>query len=194
MRDEPSSGHCETGPVLFIPSMSARGMSLTGFRFILTVKRKTEAGMIRVEKADPCAPESQRLINALSAELAAITGDDGRRHFAMAAMDEKRALWVVARNHQGVAVGCGAIRPLTETVAELKRMYSDRSEAGIGRALLTFLEESALGRGYTEIWLETRAVNHKAVRFYQNSGYNRIANYGPYINREEAVCFAKVLS
>jgi GNAT superfamily N-acetyltransferase len=150
--------------------------------------------MITVEKADPFSPESCGLIESLSAELAAITGDSGKSHFTVDAMDGERTLWVLARNMRGDAVGCGAIRPLTQDIAELKRMYSDRSARGIGHALLALLETSAKGMGYRELWLETRRVNQRAVRFYEKNGYARIENYGPYIGREEAVCFSKVLA
>lgn len=150
--------------------------------------------MITVEKADPRSPASQFLITKLSAELAAITGDNGKSNFTMDSMDEERSLWVLARNNKGDAVGCGAIRPFTEHIAELKRMFSDSSSPSIGNSLLTFLEKSALSMGYDQIWLATRSVNHKAVNFYQKNGYERIDNYGPYVNRDKAVCFAKILS
>ncbi|WP_312757790.1 GNAT family N-acetyltransferase [Pantoea brenneri] len=149
--------------------------------------------MITVEKADPSAPDSLDLIEKLSAELAAITGDSGKRHFTSESLLGERSLWVVARNKQGNAVGCGAIRPLANDIAELKRMFSDRSSAGIGHALLTFLETTARGMGYRELWLETRRINHRAVEFYSKNGYSVIENYGPYIGRGEAVCFAKTL-
>ncbi len=149
--------------------------------------------MIRVEKSDPFSPDSCYLIEKLSAELAAITGDSGKSNFTIDSMDGDRSLWVLARNEKGDATGCGAIRPLTENIAELKRMFSDRSAPGVGKALLNFLETSAKNMGYTEIWLETRHVNHKAVNFYKNNGYVLIENYGPYIGRDEAVCFSKVL-
>lgn len=149
--------------------------------------------MITVEKSDPFSPDSCSLIEKLSAELAAITGDSGKSNFTIDSMDGDRSLWVLARNEKGYATGCGAIRPLTENIAELKRMFSDRSAPGVGKALLSFLETSAKNMGYTEIWLETRHVNHKAVNFYKNNGYVLIENYGPYIGRDEAVCFSKVL-
>lgn len=108
-------------------------------------------------------------------------------------MDEDRSLWVLARNKKGEAIGCGAIRPLTRDIAELKRMFADRSSTGIGTVLLTFLEKSAKDMGYHELWLETRHVNHRAVNFYKKNGYVSIENYGPYIGRDEAVCFSKKL-
>ena len=149
--------------------------------------------MITVEIADPFSSESQRLIETLSAELAAITGDNGKSNFNVEAMNNVNALWVLAKNSHGEAVGCGAIRPLTQNIAELKRMFSDRSVPGIGGALLAFLETSAKERGYSELRLETRHINHRAVNFYEKHGYRRIENYGPYTGRPEAACFSKVL-
>lgn len=149
--------------------------------------------MITVAPAQLTSPASRMLLDKLSAELHAITGDSGGSHFSPDAMDHPGALWVLARNPLGDAVGCGAIRPLRDDIAELKRMFSDRSAPGIGHALLTFLETSAKRLGYRALWLETRRVNHKAVQFYLQHGYVRIENYGPYVNRPEALCFAKVL-
>jgi len=147
--------------------------------------------MITVEKSDPFSKESQFLVEKLSSELAAITGDSGKNNFTVDSMDQDRSLWVLARNKEGEAIGCGAIRPLTQDIAELKRMFADRSSPGIGNALLTFLETSAKSMGYTELWLETRHVNHRAVNFYRKNGYVSIKNYGPYKGRDEAVCFSK---
>lgn len=149
--------------------------------------------MIKIEKSDPLSPDSQRLIEQLSAELAAITGDSGKSNFTMNSLDADNAVWVLARNEMGDAVGCAAIRPLAGTIAEVKRMFSDRSLPGIGNALLAFLETSAKSMGYTEIWLETRHVNHRAVSFYKKKGYRLTENYGPYIGREEAACLSKTL-
>ena len=72
-------------------------------------------------------------------------------------------------------------------------MLSNRSSPSIGSALLTLLENAALNMGYSQIGLETRAGNLKAVNFYLSKGYERIENYGSYINRKEAVRFAKIL-
>ena len=104
-------------------------------------------GMITVEKSDPHSPDSHYLTEKLSAELATITGDSGKSNFTSDSMNGDRSLWALARNIKGEAIGCGAIRPLTGNIAELKRMFSDRSSPGIGNALLTFLETSAKRMG-----------------------------------------------
>ncbi|MDU4353713.1 MULTISPECIES: GNAT family N-acetyltransferase [Enterobacteriaceae] len=149
--------------------------------------------MIQVERADPLSADSQALIEKLSAVLARITGSSGKRSFNIDDLQSARSVWALARNAQGVAIGCGAIRPLTQETAELKRMYSTGSEAGVGSAILCFLEEAARTLGYREVTLETRRVNHKAVAFYEKHGYTVTDNYGVYIGRAEAVCFIKRL-
>lgn len=94
--------------------------------------------MITVEKSDPFSSESHRLIEMLSAELAAITGDSGKSNFTVEAMNDDKALWVLAKNTHGEAIGCGAIRPITQNIAELKRMFSDRSVPGVGELYSLF--------------------------------------------------------
>ena len=149
--------------------------------------------MIAIETASIYSEESEYLMGSLSQTLALITGSSGQANFNAASLDSPGSLWALARNEAGKAVGCGGLRPLTANTAELKRMYSDQSEPDIGRALLTFLETSAKSLGYTALCLETRHVNHRAVRFYKANSYMLIDNYGPYVGRPEAACFSKKL-
>jgi len=67
--------------------------------------------MTTVAKSDPFSAESQRLMDALSSALAAITGDGGRTHFKMDDVTGPLAVWAIAHNGTGEAVVCGAIRP-----------------------------------------------------------------------------------
>ena len=148
--------------------------------------------MLTVAPADPDSPDVRVLLGELGAALAAITGSDGAASFDAADVRGDRACFLVAYDADGLAVGCGAVRPLAEGVAELKRMYA-RPGSGAGRFILEALERQASGFGYTEVWLETRKVNGRAVAFYEKHGYRVIPNYGKYIGRDEAVCFGKLL-
>lgn len=149
--------------------------------------------MIHVANADPLSPDSHSLIEKLSAVLAAITGSSGKTSFNLDDVQADRALWVLARDGLGIAVGCGAIRPLSAETAELKRMFALRAGEGIGSAIVHHLEQAAREMGYLEIKLETRRVNQQAVAFYEKQGYVQTENYGAYIGRPEAVCFIKRL-
>ncbi|BBB58804.1 N-acetyltransferase [Undibacterium sp. KW1] len=141
--------------------------------------------------ADPALPEAVVLLDELSERLAAITGSSGRSSFDPEDVRVPGALFVLARNEDGKAVGCGAFRPMGEGAAEVKRMYAQVS--GVGLAVLAHLEAAAKEFGYLRLCLETRLINQRAVTFYEKHGYARIPNFGKYAGRTEAVCFEKIL-
>jgi GNAT superfamily N-acetyltransferase len=149
--------------------------------------------VLTVAPADPESPDARALLGELGAALAAITGSDGTASFDAAGVRGERACFLVARDADGGLAGCGALRPLGDTVAELKRMYA-RPGSGAGRSLLEALERQALAFGYTAVWLETRKVNSRAVAFYEKHGYCTIPNYGKYVGRDDAVCLGKTLN
>lgn len=149
--------------------------------------------MITVKEENPNIPDALRLLEELSDALESITGNSGKGSFDPNDVCVTRALFVIARNQDGEAVGCGAIRPIGENIAEVKRMYAKIRDLGIGTEILKYLEAQAQKLGYSALWLETRLVNQQAVSFYENKGYHRIPNYGKYIDKPEAVCFEKCL-
>jgi ribosomal protein S18 acetylase RimI-like enzyme len=149
---------------------------------------------LQLQQEDPAAPDSLRLMEELSTALEAITGASGKASFDVEDVRGPAACFVVARDGNGAALGCGAFRPLQPGVAEIKRMYARHGSAGVGSAVLRFLEDEAAALGYQALWLETRLVNRRAVDFYEARGYERIANYGKYIGNPLAVCFEKQLS
>nr|WP_261135578.1 hypothetical protein [Serratia liquefaciens] len=66
--------------------------------------------MITAEKLYPFSLESHRLIEMLSVELAAVTGDSGKSNFTVDVMNSDKALWVLAKNAYGDPIGCGDTR------------------------------------------------------------------------------------
>lgn len=150
--------------------------------------------MIKVASEDPETPDAAVLLDELSNELSTITGSSGKSSFDVGDVRGENARFVVARDRQGNAVGCGAFRPLGDGIAEIKRMYSRRSIPGIGSAVLRFLESEARELEYVALRLETRVVNARAISFYERLGYRRIPNFGKYAERPEAACFEKNLA
>jgi GNAT superfamily N-acetyltransferase len=149
--------------------------------------------MLTISPEDPTSADAQALMEELSSTLAHITGDSGKASFDPDDVRVARACFVVARDAEQRAVGCGAFRPLQEGIAEVKRMYSRPGTSGVGSAILAYLEAAAAGFGYRTLWLETRLVNERAVSFYQRRGYRRIPNFGKYVGSPKAVCFEKRL-
>jgi GNAT superfamily N-acetyltransferase len=140
----------------------------------------------------PDAAEAAPLVDALSDRLRSAYGSDGRASFADWCNGDPRFLFAVALE-ASAPVGCGAIRPLAPGVAEVKRMYSARTRAGIGRAILRHLEAEARRHGFEWLWLETRAANAQAIAFYRANGFRMRENYGAYLGRPECVCMEKSL-
>ncbi|MGK5679178.1 GNAT family N-acetyltransferase [Actinoplanes sp. URMC 104] len=104
-------------------------------------------------------------------------------------------VFLVALASGGVPVGCGALRRLDETTAELKRMYVDPASRGTGvaTALLRALEQAAVARRWTTLRLETGPAQPDAIRFYEREGYRRIPLFGPYVGSDNSVCYERVL-
>lgn len=76
-------------------------------------------------------------------------------------------------------IGCGALRPLSQSVGEIKRMWVNPRERsrGVARQLLFALEEAARNLGYGAIRLDTNEQLREAIALYSSSEYHDIAPY-----------------
>lgn len=148
---------------------------------------------MKIVETNPNTPDALLLIDELSDKLESITGDSGKSSFNSNDVCVPRSLFVMAYNEAGEAIGCGGIRPINESIAEVKRMFAKTKSMGIGTEILFYLETQARKLGYSVLWLETRFINEQAVSFYENRGYYHIPNYGKYVNNPKAVCFEKKL-
>jgi GNAT superfamily N-acetyltransferase len=106
------------------------------------------------------------------------------------------AVFLIAFDDAGTPLGCGALRQLDDTSAEVKRMFVEPSARGTGvaTAVLRALEQAAVERGWTTVRLETGTGQPDAIRFYEREGYRPIPAYGDYIGSELSLCYERVLS
>jgi putative acetyltransferase len=105
-----------------------------------------------------------------------------------------RGTFLVARL-DGVVVGCGAVRQLDDTTAEVKRMFVDPAARGrgVGRRLLEELEAWAVAGGMTRLVLEAGDRQQEAIRLYRLCGFRQIRCFGQYAEAPLSSCFEKVL-
>ncbi len=96
----------------------------------------------------------------------------------------------------GALAGCGCFKPFSQDVVEVKRVFVPAAYRGRGvaRAVLAELEVWARELGHRAVVVETGVLQPEAIRLYETSGYERIANYPPYEGVKESVCFRKNLT
>jgi GNAT superfamily N-acetyltransferase len=95
-----------------------------------------------IDPVDPRGSVAMTLIAALTQELARMYHDeDGSGNFAPAGVLVPRSAFLVG-SLGGRPVACGAYRPMSPDVAEIKRMYvePDYRGRGLGRRVLHELE------------------------------------------------------
>jgi putative acetyltransferase len=151
-------------------------------------------GVLRIETVPFDHPEAIALRDAQRAELAARYGTpDSEPGPAPTAADT--TVFLLARDADGTAVGCGALRELEPGAGEVKRMYvvPPRRRSGVAGAVLAALEAEAARRGWTRLRLETGTAQPDAIAFYERHGYRRIANYGHYATSSLSVCYELAL-
>jgi putative acetyltransferase len=75
--------------------------------------------------------------------------------------------------------GCGALRPLSPEISEMKRLYvrSEFRGHGIGCALTLALISAAREIGYRAMRLDTLPEMQQAQKLYQQLGFREIAPY-----------------
>lgn len=144
------------------------------------------------------SPDAVRLIAALNAELKAAFPEPGATHFSLsgAQVEAGGGAFVIAYLDDE-AVGCGAVRRIDPTTAELKRMYVAPAVRGrgIGRALVEALEQQARQLGASRVVLETGTRLAPALRLYEAMGYTAIPLFGEYLaSPETSRCFGKSLT
>ena len=84
--------------------------------------------------------------------------------------------WVVEQN--STIVGTAAYQPIArgQNAVEIRKMYllPKVRRQGLGKYLLSKLEQAVAVKDYQEIWLETASVLKQAVTLYERSGYQPV--------------------
>ncbi|KTT53561.1 GCN5 family acetyltransferase [Pseudomonas oryzihabitans] len=120
---------------------------------------------------------------------------ESRHALDLTSLMQPNVLFLVARDDNGTALGCGAM-VLQDDYGEIKRMYvSPRGRGqGLGGRLLAELEREAAGRGCELARLETGPYQPEALRLYESAGYRRRGPFGVYRDDPLSVFMEKRLA
>ena len=145
-------------------------------RAMSDVERLLTAALVDIDVIDPAHRHAQFCLHAYYDELDRRfdTGFDPTVTRAVD-LDEVRAprgLFLVA-TLRSEPVGCGALKFHGEQPTEIKRMWVAESARGlgVGRRLLTELEEHARANGSRAVRLDTNKALVEAISMYRSTGY-----------------------
>ena len=148
-----------------------------------TVERLLTAGLVDVGIEDPTSPAARFCLESYFKELDARfdTGFDPSCGSFLDASEitPPAGLLLVARL-RGEPVGCGALRfHAAGPVAEIKRMWVAPTARGLGlgRRLLTELEQHARRRGARTVRLDTNKALREAISLYGSAGYVEVERF-----------------
>jgi putative acetyltransferase len=129
----------------------------------------------------PNQPEVIAMLGRLDAYCAALYPAESNHLMDIAALLQGDVLFLVARDVDGRALGCGALVNRGD-YAEIKRMFVDESRRGlgVGRKLLEQLALFAAQAGVRDLKLETGIHQPEAIALYERAGFARCARFGDY--------------
>jgi ribosomal protein S18 acetylase RimI-like enzyme len=80
---------------------------------------------------------------------------------------------------ESVSVGCAALRPISNNVCEMKRLYvkPDYRGNGLGRKLAYKIVQLAIEKKYLKMQLDTLSSMHSAIGLYQSLGFVETTPY-----------------
>ncbi|MDQ0326493.1 putative acetyltransferase [Rhodopseudomonas julia] len=135
---------------------------------------------VSIAAEPPDQAEVHALIADLNAYLLSFYLPEACHHMTVAELSEPNIVFFVARE-RGKAVGCGALRVLSEEEGEVKRMYvaPGQQGRGLGRLILTAIEERARDMALARLLLETGDQQPAALNLYRSAGF---AVRGPYLD------------
>ena len=147
--------------------------------------------MIRLLRTNSDNADFIALVRLLDEDLAA---RDGNEHSFYAQFNKiDKIKYAIVAYDDDAPIGCGAIKELSSTAMEVKRMYTTPGSRGKGIAskILAELEKWASELGFEKCLLETGKRQPEAIELYKKNGYLSIPNYGQYEGIENSLCFEK---
>ncbi|MCC9194671.1 GNAT family N-acetyltransferase [Arthrobacter sp. zg-Y916] len=139
-------------------------------------------------------PVGADLRRAQQAELDARFG--GIDHDPAPPTEADTAVFVIAyERSSGQPLGCGGLRRLDESTAEVKRIYvlPYARGSGVATTVLSALEFRARAAGYGVITAEAGSAQSDGRKFYEHAGYMVVPNFGLYTGLPHSTCYAKVI-
>jgi DNA-binding MarR family transcriptional regulator/GNAT superfamily N-acetyltransferase len=144
-----------------------------------SVERLVTASLVEIRVVDPEHPDARRCLRAYVAELnrrSDIPFDPSNGSTAEPHEVRAPAGAFVVAYLNGEAIGCGAVKHRVGGPSDIKRMWvADAARGlGLGRRLLSTLEQLARDSGALVVQLETNDALVEAIALYRSAGYREV--------------------
>jgi putative acetyltransferase len=153
---------------------------------------------IRVSIETPLQDDVRELVEHLNAHMLPLSPLEFPFKMTVEQMAEPETTVFVARDEDGKAVGCGALKMHEDGTGELKRMFTRPEVRGkrVGSALVDAIVGLANAKTVSRLVLETGTGPGfaGAWRLYENSGFTRCGVVLDYPDSEYSAFFEKRLS
>jgi putative acetyltransferase len=134
---------------------------------------------VHVERASARQPDDAFTLIEEYYEVVNVVARDNRDALLEYLSDPSSGVWIAYCG--SVAAGCILYRPLPQlgSAGEIKRLYVRPAYRGRGIAslLLRTLEQFAMRRGISQLYLDTKDDLREAIAFYERHGYIRCGRY-----------------
>ena len=152
---------------------------------------------IRVSVETPLQDDVRALVEGLNAHLLPLSPLEFQFKMTVEQMAGPDTTVFVARDEDGKAVGCGALKMHEDGVGEVKRMFTLPEVRGkrVGSVLVDAIVDQARAKGISRLVLETGTGPGfaGAWRLYENSGFTRCGEVLDYPDSEYSAFFEKRL-
>jgi len=147
-----------------------------------TVERLLTAGLVEFRIEDPTSPSAAFCLQSYFDELTTRFDngfDPSLGHSGDVTVFREPAGMFLVAYLRGEPIGCGGLKFHDDQPADLKRMWVANTARGlgVGRRLLTELEQRARDRGATVVRLETNRSLAEAINLYRSTGYTEIPGF-----------------
>lgn len=144
-----------------------------------TTRKLLTASAIEISPTDPDEPAAREAITqyyAVLAERFELGFDPATTRPAPADALRPPAGRFLIATLKGTVVGCVGVKLHPDGVGEIKRLWvaPETRGMGLGRRLLTAIEDAARDAGSTVVRLDTNRTLTEAIRLYRSAGYVEI--------------------
>jgi len=151
---------------------------------------------MRIMVDDLSGPEIAAFLDEHLDEMRATTPPESKHALDLDGLRRPEVTFWSVR-HGDRLVGCGALKELDATTAELKSMRTARAmkRSGVASTLLTHLISVARQRGYTHLYLETGSDDFfaPARALYAKFGFERCEPFADYTDDPLSVFLCRAL-